>query len=74
MTTSDDRRSIQPEDWPLEETTADENSAGLRNDVGVSGQQPRADSLEPSGAGQDGDRGDLGSTTPGDRGADQEPR
>ena len=69
-----ERTSIQPEDWPLEETTADENSAGLRNDVGVSGQEPRADELEPGGAGQDGDRGDLGTTTSGERGTDLAPR
>jgi hypothetical protein len=74
MTTSDDRRSIQPDDWPNEEATTDQNRAGLRNDVGVSGQKPRADDLEPAGAGRDGDRGDLGSTTPGERGTDVDPR
>jgi hypothetical protein len=75
MSSDDQRRSIQPEDWPNEETTTDENSAGLRNDIGVSGQEPRSDDLEPSGAGQDGDRGTLGSTTPGERGTDaDEPR
>lgn len=74
MSDDAERRSIQPEDWPLEETTADENSAGLRNDIGMSGQEPRADELGPAGAGEDGGRGDLGSTTPGRRGADVDPR
>jgi hypothetical protein len=71
---SEERTSIKPEDWPLEETTTDENSAGLRNDIGVSAERPRGDDLEPSGAGRDGGRGDLGSTTSGSRGADSGPR
>jgi hypothetical protein len=74
LAADEERRSIQPEDWPNEETTADENSAGLRNDLGVSGQEPRADSLEPQGAGVDGDRGELGATTPGSSGTDVGPR
>jgi hypothetical protein len=74
MTQDDERGSIQPEDWPIEETTTDENSAGLRNDIGVSSGRPRADELEPAGAGRDGDRGELGSTTPGERGTDVDPR
>ncbi len=68
------RRSIQPEDWPDEESTADHNRAGLRSDVGVSAQEPRADAPEPSGSGVDGSRGELGSTTPGESGTDPEPR
>ncbi len=72
--TEQERREIQPEDWPDEETTTGENSAGLRSDIGVSGQEPRATEPGPTGAGLDGDRGDLGSTTPGERGSDVAPR
>jgi hypothetical protein len=73
--TSDERRgSIQPEDWPNEEGSSEESQAGLRDDIGVSSQEPRADDMEPAGAGQDGDRGKLGSTTPGERGTDADPR
>lgn len=71
--TGNERTSIQPEDWPLEEPTADQNPAGLRSDIGVSGERPRSEGTEPSDAGRDGDRGELGSTTPGERGADTDP-
>jgi hypothetical protein len=74
MTNEGQRTTIEAEDWPLEETTADENSTGLRQDVGMSGDRPRADELEPRGAGLDGGRGATGTTTPGERGSDTEPR
>jgi hypothetical protein len=74
MTNEGQRTTIEPEDWPLEETTADENSTGLRQDVGVSGDQPRANPFEPGGAGLDSGRGETGTTTPGERGADTAPR
>ena len=74
MTNEGQRTTIEPEDWPLEETTADQNSSGLRKDVGVSGERPRVDAFEPAGAGLDGDRGATGTTTGGERGSDTEPR
>jgi hypothetical protein len=74
MTNEGQRTTIEPEDWPLEETTADQNSAGLRQDVGVSGERPRSDEFDPAGAGLGGERGATGTLTPGERGTDQGPR
>jgi hypothetical protein len=74
MTNEGQRTTIQPEDWPLEESTADENSTGLRSDVGISGDEPRAEDFEPTLAGSEGGRGELGTTTAGERGTDQGPR
>jgi hypothetical protein len=74
MTDETERGAIRPEDWPLEETTVDENRPGLRNDVGASLQQPRAKGFEPGGAGLNGDRGETGTLTPGERGTDVDPR
>ena len=71
---SDDRASIEPEDWPLEETTADENSYGLRHDTGVSGEAPQTDEVGPGNAASEGGRGETGTTTPGERGTDSGPR
>jgi len=74
MTNEGQRTTIEPEDWPLEETTADQNSTGLRQDVGASNERPRAESFEPTGSGLSGGRGETGTTTPGERGSDTEPR
>jgi hypothetical protein len=74
MTNEGQRTTIEPEDWPLEETTADENSSGLRQDVGVSGERSRVDDFAPGGSGLDGGRGETGTTTPGERGTDTGPR
>ncbi|MEA2900485.1 MAG: hypothetical protein QOH36_372 [Actinomycetota bacterium] len=75
MTDDTERSSVQPEDWPLEETTTDGNSSGLRQDIGVSGERARSeDDSAPLGAGLDGGRGETGTNTPGERGTDNEPR
>jgi hypothetical protein len=74
MTNEGQRTTIEPEDWPLEETTGDENSTGLRSDTGVGAQEPRAENFEPAGSGNEGGRGELGTTTAGERGTDQGPR
>ena len=73
MTDQPDRTSIQPQDWPLEETTGDENSTGLRHDIGVSS-TPDASIPGSSDAGLDGGRGETGTTTPGERGVDNNQR
>jgi len=74
MTNEGQRTTIEPEDWPLEESTTGENSHGLRNDVGVTSDPPRADETDPASAGTQDGRGPTGTLTPGERGTDQGPR
>jgi len=71
---TDERSSIHPEDWPLEETTTDENSYGLRHDTGKTSAVPEAEEVGPNAAPSEGGRGETGTTTPGERGADSGPR
>lgn len=71
----DDRASIQPEDWPLEEG-GDQAQPGLRSDIGTSQDTPKTESPEDasSGDGAPGSRGQLGTATPTSKGAEQGPR
>ncbi len=78
MSDSDDRRAIQPEDWPLEEGGAQAQD-GLRSDVGLSQETPKTESSddevgEGAGTADDGGRGPLGTATPTTKGAEQGPR
>jgi hypothetical protein len=71
MTNEGQRTTIEPEDWPLEETSRQENATGLKQGIGVSGDRPRADEFDPAGAGLDAGRGDLGTTTAGESGVEE---
>jgi hypothetical protein len=74
MTDEGQRSTIEPNDWPLEESTTGENSHGLRSDQGASSEPPAAAESDAIRAGRDGGRGETGTRTPGERGTDQGPR
>ena len=48
MTNEGQRTTIEPEDWPLEESSTGENALGQRSDIGVSGAGPLADETDPA--------------------------
>ncbi|MDP8905424.1 MAG: hypothetical protein M3N29_08945 [Chloroflexota bacterium] len=74
---NDQRRgSVEPDDWPDEEGRGAAQD-GLRDDTGVSMQRPKTEDVpddEAAGAGLEPGRGELGSTTSGEKGAEQGPR
>ena len=71
----DDRESIHPDDWPLEEG-GDQARPGLRSDIGTSQDTPKTESTDDASFddGGPGGRGALGTATPTSKGAEQGPR
>jgi hypothetical protein len=77
MNEDERRASIGPDDWPLEEGSA-EMQDGLRRDTGGSQSTPLEESTDSTSdardGDEDGDRGALGTATPASKGTEQGPR